>query len=622
MTRSALFLALVCLFLGVVLVGYPLAYTAAQGTPAPTLDGAIPFTIPLPPGAWAIVPLEGQAVPAGEWTYDGPAGYRRLSFWTVFATATPTQTPIPPSDTPQPTATNTPTLTPTPTATATATPTASQTPFPVCEVTVQTSVPLSQRAEPSSTATKLASASPGSRWQLTAPVYYSSDAPNADEWVQVRLNDGRLAWMAALYGGQVFAAYANTDGCLALRFPGGVEPGPTSIPRPTATPTASGPTSIPATPTTPTPENGVTPVPTSDVPGVKACLLQWNQNVSVRAKPGTDQAKTGSIYQGDAFAAGQVSNASGYWWALTERGWSAIYDQAKGEWWVRVVSGDELCFDVKGWPETLGLPPPETALGIWFGPGTNRTVITDTIAARRATHQPAAVTIYADCQSMAVAHNAGALVIARAAVGDNPDYTLAPADSARQRVREAMGQLAACPYDFIVLTNEALGWPSMAYLNAWILAAIDTAQREYPGRKAIPVVWPPGHFGLAGEIEALYPALQAMARAGWPMGLNLYDANYSNPDARLCPVTTWNAYTVYRPRLYADRLPPGLRLAVTELGAGAGNSKITPADVRCFLDTSGDRYAAVTVWLHSGVILGGWERAHLSAAEAVAVAAS
>lgn len=395
----------------------------------------------------------------------------------------------------------------------------------------------------------------------------------------------------------------------------------TPVPTPTATPTAAQ-----GTFPTPTPESGgVTPPPTSEYP-FKTCALRTTEaGIAVRGGPGTTYTKLASLALGSTIRVERVTAAGGYVWAEHAPGrWSAIYAVASGSWWVEAGSDDAwLCADVPGWAEAgLGDPPGlATALGVWFGPGSNRSVIADTITARQP-HGPAAVTIYADCGSMARARDLGALVIARAAVGDNPDYTLTPEASAAQRVRAVMGQLEACEYDYAVLTNEATGWPNMAWLNAWLLAAMDTAAREYPGRRAIPIVWPPGWFGLAGEIDALRPALVQMAARGWPLGLNLYDANTNNPDARLCPLNTWNAYTTYRPLLYRDRLPAGLRLVVTELGAGAGNSKLTPGDVRCFLEKSGGTYYAVTVWLHSGVVLGAWERAHLSAAEAVALAAA
>ena len=159
--------------------------------------------------------------------------------------------------TPGPVATETPSATPTSTPTATltpsATPTATSTPERVCMGTVRATPSLNIRNAPNASATAIAKAQPGTRWQLFEVEYLGND-----EWVRVELADGRAAWMAAYYAGQTYVEYDNSADCALVRWGDSSNPfvtdtpaGPSATPSITPTPSA---THTPAPFVTPTPE--------------------------------------------------------------------------------------------------------------------------------------------------------------------------------------------------------------------------------------------------------------------------------------------------------------------------------------------------------------------------------
>lgn len=164
--------------------------------------------------------------------------------------ATATATPVPvATETPSATPTSTPTATLTPSAT----PTATSTPERVCMGTVRATPSLNIRNAPNASATAIAKAQPGTRWQLFEVEYLGND-----EWVRVELADGRRAWMAAYYAGQTYVEYDSSAGCALVRWGDSSNPfvtdtpaGPSTTPSITPTPSA---THTPAPFVTPTPE--------------------------------------------------------------------------------------------------------------------------------------------------------------------------------------------------------------------------------------------------------------------------------------------------------------------------------------------------------------------------------
>lgn len=268
MTRSARAPALLlCLLFALLLAGGLVLPAVAQGTPEPE---RVPFVIQLPPGAWALIPLDGQAIPTGEWTYDSEAGQYSVSFWQWVATATPLATPVDATDTPTvtpsatPTATLTPTATATPTAsttpsatptrtlTPTATQTASSTPTPTVQSPSGSATPTPESGIPTlppatsekpdgqcyagaGSALKLRSG-PGTSYAqigtianaervLVLDVVFVDVGSRTDEWAHVRRTNAtgaskdQVGYMAIFYAGDELASYPDPDACLEVRFP-------------------------------------------------------------------------------------------------------------------------------------------------------------------------------------------------------------------------------------------------------------------------------------------------------------------------------------------------------------------------------------------------------------------
>src|SRR5690606_39015136 len=95
-------------------------------------------------------------------------------------------------------------------------------------------------------------------------------------------------------------------------------------------------------------------------------------------------------------------------------------------------------------------------------------------------------------------------------LGDHPDLTLSPEDSARARVRALEQYTNSLSFTAVQLTNETV-WPSADYLNRWIIQAV----KECNARSwaCIPVVFSTG----TPELDwwpTLRPALQAMRGGG------------------------------------------------------------------------------------------------------------
>lgn len=254
-------------------------------------------------------------------------------------------------------------------------------------------------------------------------------------------------------------------------------------------------------------------------------------------------------------------------------------------------------------------PTVETAIGIWSGVGTNRTMLDQFVSASYANGQQPSAVVYGDCETMAALKSRGVLVIARGNWPDAPDLRLAPEVGAELHVNRVMSQVGNCAWDYVVLTNEVTDWPDSTYRAKWIYAA-HAQMQLWGGRKAIPFVEAPGHFWL-NDIQELTPILTLMAGWQWPLGINLYPADGSSQTTSICEKTPWTDYTTYRPLLYADKLPDGLQIVVTELGNGWGNYPVSASDVACFLKRSPNVYTSVNVWYTSGSAMGHWPLALL-----------
>ena len=177
----------------------------------------------------------------------------------VAASETPTHTNTPVKPTATRTASPTPSQTPSSVPSQTFTPFPTMTPVPMaCTITVTTAV-LNVREAPNTSSAIVFKASKGQQYTFTEEVLYVGD----NEWVYITLPSNVKGWASPYYNKEVNATYENTQDCLDLRFPGGVQP--------TATPTS--------TPIVPTSTTGPFLTPTQEVAvGWHAVIPSINYN--------------------------------------------------------------------------------------------------------------------------------------------------------------------------------------------------------------------------------------------------------------------------------------------------------------------------------------------------------
>ncbi|WP_162909613.1 SH3 domain-containing protein [Aggregatilinea lenta] len=504
---------------------------------------------------------------------DDPAGVLlfvpRLSTATALPPAAPSAT-LGATDTPPalPTATGSPTVSSTPAATETATGTATADPELVCYGTVIATLPLNLRDGHATSAAVLAQAGPGTTWRIYAVWPTDPDAPT-DEWVRVRLDDGRDAWMASHYGGEDYVRFETTDACAAVRWPNGTdEATSTPVPTATATPVATEPSGPVGTPT---PESGVAPVPTSE--DGKACTVTLLEGSMIRAGAGTGYVATGSATAGEPLEISRVVADSAYAWGQHDRGWTALYTLSESAWRVGVWGSEgETCLDVPGWTEVgLDVPPYATAWGVLTTVGADKATVQEMVDIVKGAGRMPALTVVMDA-SMAVAFDDQAYVIWRP-WPDCPEMLDDVAASVQARLDYVDLVTRHSGFDALQLTNECL-WPSPSYLNAWTLEALRQAWTRWPGKQIIPWVWAPGTFQIEW-LPTLRPALMDMAAHGDLFGLNLYPARVGVP---LSTRDAWTIWTTWRYEMIQAQFEPGADpcFVVTEAGAGDGNMPLTP----------------------------------------------
>ncbi|HML22081.1 MAG TPA: hypothetical protein PKD09_10545 [Aggregatilinea sp.] len=527
------------------------------------------------------------------------------------ATITPSAT-LTPTATPAATMTTTWTLTPAPTAMPSSTSTAtvqstSSTPVPICNVTVVTSPSLRLRSDHSTAATVLAVAPTGSTWRIYEAWPMDPDA-TADEWVRVQLADGRAAWMAATYSGEVYAEFEDTDDCRVLRWgPGKDEP--TSTPRPTSASAATdapGATAMPNV--TPTPESEITPAPTSAA--TKSCTVTLLENSMIRSGPSEAYAAVGSVYASDPLTIVAVATGGNYVWGQHARGWTALYTRSESAWRIGVWGSEgEACLDVPGWTAAgLGVPPYATVWGVLTTVGADKATVQKMIDIVAGAGRTPALTVVMDA-SMAAAFDAQAYVIWRA-WPDCPAMLDDVAASVRARLDYIDQVTRHSSFDALQLTNEC-AWPSPSYLNAWTLEALSQARARWPDKTIIPWVWAPGTFDLEW-LPVIRPALAEMAAHGDLFGLNLYPARAGVP---LSTRDLWTVWTTWRYEMIRVLMEPGADpcFAVTEAGAGDGNMALTPGDAGAFVAGIDGDVCVVTLWhLSPADSPGPWSKANLS----------
>jgi len=177
-------------------------------------------------------------------------------------------------------------------------------------------------------------------------------------------------------------------------------------------------------------------------------------------------------------------------------------------------------------------------------------------------------------------------------LGDDPDLSMTPENSARARVAALAGYVRLLCADSanvtIQLTNET-SWPSASYLNRWILAAC--AECEARGWTCAPVMFSVGTPEL-DWFPTLRPALARMTAGQHYMGYNSYGYHR---DAMLCDVGA--LYTVWRVRLMRVAAgQPFPRVWVSEAARGAGDVPPVASDAACFVRQSDGLHANVNLW--------------------------
>ena len=509
---------------------------------------------------------------------DDPAGL--LLFLPRLRTRTPT-----PSVTPSPEATAPPeTSTPTPEATATATaqPTVTATATddgPACYGTVVATLPLYLRDGHATSAAVLAQAGPGTTWRVYETWPTDPDAPT-DEWVRVRLDDGRDAWMASYYGGEDYVRYDLTDACAAVRWPNGTEEA-TSTPVPTVTATTTPAATEPFAPVgTPTPESGVTPVPTSE--SGKVCTVTLLEGSMIRGGAGTGYAATGSATAGEQLEISQVVADDEYAWGQHDRGWTALYTLSESAWRVGVW-GDEgqVCLDVPGWTAAgLGVPWMMGAVG-WHVtiPDIDYTDLVaslDVLAARSYTPVVKAVE---DTRSVAEALVRGGMGVWRTTrAGDCADMQVDPALAAWLRL---VGQGPYLPASedvaYVEVDNECPQYfDDLPWTDAYQAEVIRLYSER--GYKVIFGTQPPGWYEQH-QAQALTQTWAAARQYDACLGYHAYGVTQG---LRVADSDAWTGYRHRLIRAWLNELGYGdVPICATEVGTGDGRD---PFDVSDFLD--------------------------------------
>lgn len=592
-------------------------------------------------------PLDSDRyVVSGILVYDKETGVETVIRYGWFATQTPatvdsptpsataTYTPAPPTSTPTltptstatktptsqpsatPTASNTPaptslpTSTPAPTASPTVALTAIPTTAPTCYITIAGDVgsaPSNVRSGPSTGDTIIAKASPGTRWQIVEVRYVDVSDTRTDEWVRVTLASGNAGWIAVYHNNATLANYDTSDGCAALRWPGGVDPEPTSTPRPTDTPDATGAPTTPLPNVTPTPESGITPAPTA---APKACTVTLLENSMIRSGPGTSYAAVGSGYAGDPMDITQAAAGGDYVWGQHARGWTALYTRSTQTWRVGVWGSEgETCLDVPGWT-AAGLGAPgfvNTAYGFTVVTGANRDELLDAGRILQAAGIQPVATVTCENDAARALYAAQWWVNYRpcwSTVGDLPVESLSPEDSARARVAQVLWEMGDTPATTVQITNE---WQpaSPQYANAWIVAAMDECVKR--GVRCIPVVFAPGNPDI-GWLEQMRPAMRAIRAGGGYLGYNSYPVI----NAKLSNLNAFTLWTTYRFRLWRNWLGEDMpQVFISEAAEYRGDSPPDVGDMASYGVNVQGEVAAVCVW-YFGHPLAAWQNAVLN----------
>jgi hypothetical protein len=495
-----------------------------------------------------------------------------------------TDVPLPtvaPTATPEATATSTASATVTPSPIVSPIPTATSAPDEGCYGTVIATLPLNLRADHTTGPTVLGQAQPGSSWRIAEVWPTDPDAP-ADEWVRVRLADGRDAWMASFYGGEDYLRFETTDACAAVRWPNGkVEATGTPQPSVTGTPipgaTITPISSEPAVEGTPTPESGITPVPTGE--SGKTCTVTLLEGSMIRAGAGTGYASVGSAAAGEQLVISRVVTDGMYAWGEHARGWTALYTLADSAWRVGVWGSEgEVCLDVPGWSEAgLGVPNLMGAVG-WHVtiPDIDYTDLVTSLDALASGGYTPVVKAVEDTRSVQEALARGGIGVWRTThAGDCADMEVDPKLAAWLRL-VGQGPYLPAPQGvtYVEVDNECPQYfDDLAWADAYQAEVIRLYSER--GYRVIFGTQPPGWYEQH-QVRALPKTWAAARRYGACLGYHAYGVTKGR---RVADSDVWTGYRHRLIREWLNELGYGdVPICATEVGTGDGRDAFDATD--------------------------------------------
>lgn len=407
-------------------------------------------------------------------------------------------------------------------------------------------------------------------------------------------------------------AQSGTDAIPAQRYTGddgtvielrviATAPGASPTPSPESTPTD---TLTPAPPitSTPLPSPTYTPVEPSPTPEeVTTCQLIAQFNINIRPAPTTTNQPVGVWLTNSLTVIDEFRADANYVWAhhlyagtgefIT--GWSVV--AVVGDpitWWVYNAETGPLCGGVAGWGDWPYPPmkPSLVAIAVHSILWTNRARIMEFQTALAAYSLPGGTKNYLSENLCRDSLAAGYLCIERWPPDCPPNIgTADPKESATAYMEARNGGVQALRAQYgntpLLITetvNECLMDGHAAWWNTWIITAVDYAADHQWGAVAYYGFGPgnPGYEFLRDTAEAT----QYIYDHGGYISLHNYEpVEQCKGDGSLTHGSIWCAYR-HRLTYYwlHDLLGVDVRMLITELAPGSGNTQVTQAVINDF----------------------------------------
>lgn len=407
-------------------------------------------------------------------------------------------------------------------------------------------------------------------------------------------------------------------------------PSPTETPAATNTPvipaTLTPTPPVSATPTiepTPTPE--ITPLPTSTITTTpspqKTCKLRPLFNINIREPAGG--TRIGVWTQGVESEFDEFLLQSVYLYGHhTAGGWSVVAQHPPLNWWVSGTPDAQFCFDVEGWP---GWVPPapiaktDLVVGFFSMPNGNVMEQVELVVVGAQLGIVTATHVYANASTCLQVMGAGGVCSFRHGSPDCPANIFQgdPRQSARDFMRHdsayAEGVFQYERYKGLIWIDpiNECNWgdtvEELAWWGSWFNEYItEAAARNWPplqlpslgpgyGNELMFKVW-------AGELQLLYDN-------GGLFAMHVYNPD----DTWLCPFDEWLADRMLHNYEIIDRLGIDVRMSLTEVGQGWGNTPPNIPDMACWMERVASDYPFVKqayIWEYGPNptwILANWE---------------